>query len=127
MLPTVPPPTPTPWPTPTPTPVPTQGCDVAATKSSDWGSGFTLTLTITNTGSRTVDGWRLTWTFDGDQRITNVWGATAYQNFQSVRLTNLSSNGTIESGQSVTAGVNVSYRFSNDIPTKFALNGITCQ
>src|SRR5262249_36260896 len=54
---------PTPTPSPTATPGPTGGaggCRVTYTKSSEWAGGVVVGVTIANTGSRPIDGWRLT-------------------------------------------------------------------
>lgn len=54
--------------------VPTIACHVAYVKQSEWQGGFVAALTITNTGNTTIAGWRLTFTFGGDQHIGYVWG-----------------------------------------------------
>ncbi|NJQ06520.1 cellulase family glycosylhydrolase [Streptomyces lonarensis] len=61
-------------------------CAVAYTVSHDWGAGFQAAVRITNTGSTPLDGWNLSWTFAGDERVQNVWGARAEQTGRDLTL-----------------------------------------
>lgn len=69
-------PTPTPTPTPTSTPAPSTESSVTVnyTTSSDWGSGFTGSIVLKNTGASTVQDWVLE--FDFDRSIDSIWNAT---------------------------------------------------
>ncbi|MBS2966283.1 putative Ig domain-containing protein, partial [Actinocrinis puniceicyclus] len=40
-------------------------CQVSYVKN-EWGGGFTANVTVTNTGTSTVNGWTVTWSFPGD-------------------------------------------------------------
>jgi hypothetical protein len=94
-------------------------CTITYTKN-DWGSGFTADVTVTNTGSGTLNGWTASWTFGGNQRITGFWNAAVTQSGASVTARNMSYNGTISPGGSTTFGFQGTYTGSNAIPT------ITC-
>jgi hypothetical protein len=121
----VPTPTSTLTPTPTNTPVP-GGCSVSYPQN-DWGSGATVNITIKNNGTTAINGWKLAWTFPGNQQITNMWNATYTQNGASVTATNQSYNSTISAGGSVDFGFNISYTGTNAKPAAFTLNGLACQ
>jgi endoglucanase len=123
----------TPKPTQTPTPQPTSttvggaSCRVAYSVSTDWGSGFTAAVTVSNTGSSAINGWRLTWTWPGNQTITQAWNSTSSQSGQSATLTNASWNAAIPAGGNQTGiGFNANYSGSNPAPTTFFLNGTQC-
>jgi cellulase/cellobiase CelA1 len=58
--------------TPTSTLVGT-GASFAIADTSDWGTGFTGSGTITNTGKSAVNGWTVT--FNLANAITNIWNA----------------------------------------------------
>lgn len=75
-------PTPTPTPTITPTPTPVSDADyiVDYVINSDWGSGATISVTIQNNSSTPINGWNLTWTFPGNQRIDHLWNGSYNQN-----------------------------------------------
>jgi len=126
--------TPTPGPTATPTRTPTPGptavpgaCAVDYVIQNDWGSGATVNVTIRNNGSSAINGWTLTWTFPGNQQITQMWSATYTQSGASVSAKNMSWNATIPAnGGTVSFGFNLSYSGSNAKPTDFALNGVSC-
>jgi peptidoglycan/xylan/chitin deacetylase (PgdA/CDA1 family) len=92
----------------------------------DWGSGATVSVTITNKGSSAINSWTLGWTFSGNQKIANMWNASFTQSGTSVTATNQSYNATIAAnGGKVSFGFNISYSGSNAKPTGFTLNGST--
>jgi hypothetical protein len=64
-------------------------CQVSYVNQTDWGNGFTGALSITNTSSSIIQNWTLTWTWPGNQQITNAWNANSTQNGTSVILSSL--------------------------------------
>ncbi|MGH3735739.1 MAG: cellulose binding domain-containing protein [Micromonosporaceae bacterium] len=108
-----------------PPPPPEGDCSVAYTVRSDWGSGFTADVTITNNGPP-VSGWTLGFGFPGDQRITNGWSATWSQEGSQVTARSLDWNANLPTGGSTTVGFNGSYSGSNSPPSDFTLNGAAC-
>ena len=125
--PTSPPPTTPPPTSPPPTSPPPGGtCHVTYTKSSEWTGGFVANMTIGNTGGAAVNGWQLTFTFPGDQRITNAWNATVSQSGSNVTAANASYDGTISPGGSVSIGFQGTWASNDTAPTSFSLNGTAC-
>lgn len=132
------PPTPTPTtgitPTPTtgitPTPTTTSGgsCSVHYAITNQWPGGFGATFTITNTGSTTINGWSLQFSFPDGQTISQLWNGSYTQSGSSVTITNLSYNSSIPAGGSVGAepGFNGTWNGSNGAPRAFTLNGNAC-
>lgn len=117
------------------TPIPPSATPTSGTGGScavnyalnDWGSGFTANLTITNNSAAPVNGWTLTWTFAGNQTITNLWNGSYTQSGQSVSVTNASHNAGIPAnGGTANFGFNANYSGSNAAPTNFRLNGVLC-
>ena len=49
------------------------GCSVEYTVASDWGSGFTADVTVTNDSGGPVTGWTVEWTLPSGHTITNAW------------------------------------------------------
>lgn len=47
-----------------------------------WPGGFTADVTVANTGSSPVDGWKLAFTLPGGQGITSAWSAEVSFGFQ---------------------------------------------
>jgi endo-1,4-beta-xylanase len=101
-------------------------CHVTYTKSSEWAGGFTANVTISDTGTSAINGWRLTFTFPGDQKITNAWNGTVTQSGESVTATNASYNATIAAGGSTSLGFQGTWTASDAAPTSFAVNGTIC-
>jgi hypothetical protein len=125
-------PTPTPTPTHTPTPTPTSSagsaCSVHYAISSQWPGGFGANFTITNTGSTTINGWTLKFSFANGQTVSQLWNGTYTQSGSAVSITNLSYNGTIAAGQAISSepGFNGTWTGTNSAPTAFTLNGVSC-
>ncbi|MFH9954703.1 glycoside hydrolase family 48 protein [Streptomyces roseolus] len=95
-------------------------------KANDWGSGFTAELTLTNRGTAAINGWTLTYSYAGDQKLTNGWSGVWSQSGKNVTVTNAGWNGTIAAGAAVTAGGQFTYSGANTAPTNFAVNGTPC-
>lgn len=100
-------------------------CSVSYAKN-EWGGGFTANLTIANTGTSAVNGWTLTWSFPGDQKVTSAWNATVTQSGMSATATNVTYNGAIAPGATVQFGFQGTWTSDDTSPTAFALNGTTC-
>ncbi|MEJ3745034.1 cellulose-binding domain-containing protein [Actinomycetes bacterium KLBMP 9797] len=94
-------------------------------QTNQWSGGFTATVRVT-AGDAAVNGWTVTWTYGGDQRITSGWSATVTQSGAAVTATNLAWNGALPAGGSTEFGLQGTYAASNAAPTGFALNGEPC-
>jgi len=98
--------------------------------AQNWGggSGFTGNLTIANTGTTAVNGWTLTFTFPGNQRVSAGWNATWTQPSGSANVTAVAMdyNRTIAPNASVGIGFNGTYSGTNTAPTTFTLNDVAC-
>jgi acetylxylan esterase len=124
--PTTPPPTPPPTSPPPTSPAPGSACHVSYTKSSEWAGGFVASLTVGNTGTSPISGWKLAFTFPGDQKITNAWNATVSQIGKGVTATNASYNATISPGGSTSLGLQGTWASNDTAPSGFTVNGTAC-
>ncbi|NEA63889.1 glycoside hydrolase family 48 protein [Streptomyces sp. SID12488] len=95
-------------------------------KTNDWGSGFTVDLTLTNRGTAALDGWTLTYGYTGNQKLANGWNGTWSQAGEAITVRNAPYNGTVAPGAAVSAGAQFSYSGSNAAPTNFAVSGTSC-
>ena len=120
-----PPPVTPPKPPVTP-PVAGGACKVTYTVSSQWNTGATVDIAITNTGKSAINGWNLAFTFPGNQQITQSWSGTASQSGKNVTIKNAGFNASIAPGGRQTTGFNLSYSGSNQKPSGFKLNGKAC-
>ncbi len=128
------PPTASPTPIPTLTPTtppssqpPTSGpaaCTVAWTVNQ-WSNGFTAEVRVTNQGVAQT-GWTLTWSFGGNQQITNAWNANVAQSGQTVTARNVTWNGNLPTNATATFGFQATYSGPNPPPTDFRLNTTPC-
>jgi hypothetical protein len=100
-------------------------CQITYTPDQ-WTGGFTADVTIANTGSSAIDGWTLTFTFPGNQQITDAWNGVESQSGENVTITNESYNGTIAAGSSASLGFQGTWTTSDASPTSFDVNGEAC-
>ncbi|MFL6449745.1 MAG: cellulase family glycosylhydrolase [Bryobacteraceae bacterium] len=119
----------TPPPPPPPPPPPSNAsCHVSYSVTSQWNVGFGAAITIQNTGNAAINNWTLSWTFGGNQRITQAWNSTLINPGPNVTLSNANWNAAIAPGSSVAGiGFNASYSGDNALPTAFYLNGQLCR
>jgi S-formylglutathione hydrolase FrmB len=107
---------------PTSTPGQSDDYSVDYNIANDWGSGATVDVKIKNNSSSSIDNWKLSWTFPGNQQITNLWGGSYTQNSSNVTVSANSWNSTLPANGSVSFGFNLVYSGSNTVPTEFILN-----
>ena len=93
---------------------------------NQWPGGFTANVTIANTGSTAINGWKLTFTFPGDQKITNTWSGVTTQSGQNVSVTNVGYNAAIPANGSTSFGFQGTWASSDASPTSFSVNGAAC-
>jgi poly(hydroxyalkanoate) depolymerase family esterase len=123
--PTSTPPTSTP-PQPT-TPAPPNGGPCRVTYVvNPWNTGLTADITITNTGTTTVNGWSLVFTLPSGQTITSPWNATYTPNSGQVTARNVGYNATIAPGASTSLGFQATHTGNTGRPNSFTLNGNAC-
>jgi hypothetical protein len=101
-------------------------CRITYTKNSEWPGGFTAQAVIANTGTTTINGWSLTFTFPGDQKVTSNFNGGFSQTGENATLTNASYNGAIAPGASITDGFQGTWTSNDTSPSSFSLNGTTC-
>lgn len=104
---------------------PPGGCAVTYVPNT-WPGGFTANVTIANTGTSAWSGWTATFTFPGDQKITNAWNTTMTQTGEAVTATNMSYNGNVAAGASTTFGFQGTWTSNSTAPAGFTINGNTC-
>jgi glucose/arabinose dehydrogenase len=105
---------------------PQHKCTVDYQVDSEWGTGFTTSVTVRNTGTSAIDEWALAWDFPSGQHITNAWNATAVQHDTTVTVEGAEWNRALGSPGSVTFGFQGAHSGANPAPTEFRLNGSPC-
>lgn len=84
--------------------LPVAGCSASLHVNGDWGTGHVATVTVTNGRGRAMTGWRVSWTWPGDQQVTNSWNTALKQNATGVVAADAGWNGSIGAGGSTTFG-----------------------
>ncbi len=101
-------------------------CQVTYTRNSEWPGGWTAQVVITNSGTTTINGWSLTFTFPGDQKLTQNYNGGFSQSGENATLTNASYNGVITPGATITDGFQGTWTSNDTNPASFSLNGAAC-
>lgn len=70
-------------------------CAASWTPQSQWSTGYTGNVTVTNTSLSTTNSWVVTFTLPAGHSITNYWNAAVSVSGQTVTARNLSYNGTL--------------------------------
>ncbi|MGW0589633.1 glycoside hydrolase family 6 protein [Streptosporangium sp. NPDC002607] len=111
--------TPTPTPTPTPTVTPTGGkaCTASYKLVSSWQGGFQAEVTVKSSGAQAITGWTASWSFPGNQSITQLWNGQHTQSGAGVSVRNVSHNGNLSSGASTSFGFTGSWSGTNGVPS----------
>jgi cellulase/cellobiase CelA1 len=99
---------------------------VTYTVTHQWSGGFQADVTLTNTGAAALNGWRLRWTFPDGQKVGQMWNATHRQTGAEVTAGNVSWNGTVAAGASVSFGFTGEWSGGNASPDAFRLGDGTC-
>jgi acetylxylan esterase len=128
--PTTVPTTPTTVPATPPTTVPATppaagACRVAASVNA-WNTGLTGSVTVTNTGTASLDGWSLGFALPAGQTITSGWNASYAPTSGQVTARNLDYNRVLAPGASVSIGYQATHTGTSGAPTGFTLNGAPC-
>jgi hypothetical protein len=96
---------PSPTPSPSPTTTSSSGaCSGTYSVTNSWPGGFQGQVVVKNTGSGTLNGWSLGWTFPGSQAINDLWNGGYSQSGESVTVSNAAYNGSLASGATATVG-----------------------
>jgi cellulose 1,4-beta-cellobiosidase len=97
-------------------------CSATYSVQTDWGSGFTAGLTVTNNGTTAITGWTVTYSYSGNQTLQSGWSGNWTQSGENVTVTNASWNGSLAAGASATGiGANFNYSGTNTAPSS-----VTC-
>lgn len=94
--------------------------------ANSWGSGFTGTVRITNTGTAALSSWTLAFAMPAGQTVTQGWSAVWSQSGTAVTAKNAAWNGTLAAGASIEVGFNGSLSGAHVAPTAFTVNGAAC-
>jgi hypothetical protein len=97
-------------------------CTAAYTVTSQWSTGFTVSIKITNSASA-ITAWTLQYSYAGNQRLSSGWDGNWSQSGETVAVTNASWNGTLAANASTTIGANFSDSGTNAAPASITCTG----
>ncbi|MFE1441589.1 cellulose binding domain-containing protein [Streptomyces sp. NPDC058739] len=91
-----------------------------------WPGGFTADVTVRNSGTAPVDGWRLGFTLPSGQRVTNSWNAALSGSSGALTAANVAHNALIAPAGTQSFGFQGTYSGTFAKPSGFTLNGTAC-
>jgi chitodextrinase len=96
----------------------TAACTVNYQVTTQWATGFTANVVVTNNSATPTKAWQVKWAWPGDQQVSTMWNATSTQAGTSETATSMSYNGALPAaGGNTSFGFQASYSGSNGIPT----------
>lgn len=96
------------------------GCTATPAVQSQWGAGYVLQVTVTNSGDSPISSWSVDFTLPAGHGIVNPWSADFDVDGQGVTAHNLSWNGDLGAGQSAEFGFQASRPGDGQLPTGFS-------
>ncbi|GIG55282.1 glycosyl hydrolase 53 family protein [Demequina activiva] len=106
--------------------VPEPMCEIDYAINGQWPRGFISQVWISNISDEAIQGWELSWSFSGDEQITNLWSGELVQDGTQVTVSNLAWNSTIRPGKRLTFGF-VGSTSEGAFPVDaFSMNGQPC-
>ncbi|MFF7896129.1 cellulose binding domain-containing protein [Streptomyces sp. NPDC007907] len=99
-------------------------CRVEYDLVNQWPDGFQATVTVTST--RSLDTWRVAWSFRDGQQVGQMWDASVAQDGSRVTATAADYNKKVPEGGDLSFGFLASWRGKNSPPYDFELNGHAC-
>jgi hypothetical protein len=105
-------------------------CAVTYDVSDGWDSGFVGNISITDTGSSSITGWTLTFSFPDDTESVSSsnWNANYSESGENVNVTPVSWDGYLapDGGNTVSIGFVGNQDGADPSPASFSLNGTVC-
>jgi cellulose 1,4-beta-cellobiosidase len=95
-------------------------CTGTYSVTSSWAGGFQGQVVVKDTGTSPKNGWKLAWTFPGNQQITSSWNGILTQSGQQVTVVNEPYNGSIPAGGTVTVGFDANVTGTNTAPASIS-------
>jgi chitodextrinase len=84
---------------------PLSSCAATFVIDNRWSGGFAATVSVRNTGTEALDGWRVSWRWPGDQRIGALWNGVAESSGADVTVRNASYNASLAAGGATSFGM----------------------
>ncbi|MEH0844707.1 serine/threonine-protein kinase [Micromonospora sp. CPCC 205711] len=100
-------------------------CEVEYALRSDSGRDFAAQLTLTNTGTRELRDWAMSFTFPGQQSVTKATPAV-HQDGRTVRVVPTAGRNALAPGASEKVALSGRYTGGNPLPVEFKVGDATC-
>jgi cellulase/cellobiase CelA1 len=92
----------------------------------NWPGAFAAKVTISYSSSTSINGWKLTFRFPGDEAVSSAWNASFTQTGAEVSASNLNFDATIAPGASQSLGFLGAWTSDDAAPAAFRVNHAAC-
>jgi hypothetical protein len=99
-------------------------CTATYSVVNQWSTGFQANVTVT-AGSAALTGWTVTFSFPGNQTLSQGWSGTWSQSGPAIMYSNASWNGSLAAGASTAGGALFTYSGTNTAPSSVTCTGTT--
>ncbi|MCK9795744.1 endo-1,4-beta-xylanase [Isoptericola sp. 4D.3] len=113
-------------PTDPPTDPPADGDCAVTWTANAWATGYTGSVTVTNTSGVAWPSWTLEAELPAGQRLDQGWSAAWSQSGPTLSAVNAAWNGSVAAGASVSVGYNASHTGDTSAPDAVTVNGAAC-
>ncbi|MFF4983868.1 endo alpha-1,4 polygalactosaminidase [Streptomyces sp. NPDC001046] len=94
-----------------------KGCSATFVVTDSWSGAFDAEVRVKNTGTTATGSWKVTWTWPGNQKVTESWDTVLTQNGSAVTAANDAYNGSIAAGGTKALGLMASGTVPSPLPT----------
>nr|WP_231134637.1 cellulose binding domain-containing protein [Motilibacter deserti] len=99
-------------------------CD-ATVRTSSWSGGFSGAVVVTNTGTKPIADWTVSWQAGAGQQVTSAWPGTLSQSGTTVTVSAPAFSSSIQPGKSLSIGFNATGTAGTSAPA-VTVNGAVC-
>lgn len=94
---------------------------------SVWDNYAIIDIIIKNNSDEKLNEWVLSWEFEANQKIEEMWNATFEQDGNAVSVKGMDYNFSIPADDAVNFGFRINYNTTNPVPKTCVLNGVICK
>ena len=101
-------------------------CTAQFNTTSQWGSGYVGTITLTNMTQNAISPWELAFSLPASVRVSSMWNGMHNSQGSNHTVRSMDYNRILDPGSSVEIGFITNVRGSLQFPSGFAVNGQQC-
>ena len=101
-------------------------CQAQFSVTESWDSGYTASVSVTQTGSLSLDGWQIEFDLPADHQVETLWDGLLEISGSHATVRNEHYNAALAPGESVSVGFVAEHAGEAADPSGFQLEGVAC-